>query len=113
MGDYKWQTNVVARFTRETISAIIAACGTGKTRAGIKLALAKMLPVIVIVPKNITRQWRDEILEVAGKEQKIWLYDAPTEHRNPEKYYKEFVEWLKPEANELETMEQRRRSHER
>jgi superfamily II DNA or RNA helicase len=94
MADYKWQIAAVVRFAREVIAAIIAACGTGKTRVGIRLAIAKALPVIVIVPKNISRQWRDDILEIAGSDQKVWLYDAPTEHKNPEKYAAEFKAWL-------------------
>jgi superfamily II DNA or RNA helicase len=105
MADYNWQSKAVVRFTRARISAIIAACGTGKTRVGIKLALDKLLPVVVIVPKNITRQWKDEILEIAGKDQKVWIYDAPTEHKNPAKYADEFLEWLKPMPGEIAAME--------
>jgi superfamily II DNA or RNA helicase len=105
MADYNWQQKAVTRFTKARISAIIAACGTGKTRVGIRLALAKMLPVIVIVPKNITNQWRDEILEVAGSDQKIWVYDKRTESKNSEKYAEAFVDWLKPGVDELGAME--------
>jgi superfamily II DNA or RNA helicase len=107
MADYKWQTDAVASFKDEKIAAVIAACGTGKTRVGIKLALAKMLPVVVIVPKNISRQWRDDILEVAGADQKVWLYDASAERRNPAKYFASFVEWLKPSTEELRAMQEK------
>jgi len=107
MEDYKWQLGALLRFTKSKIGAIIAACGTGKTRVGIKLGLAKLLPIIIITPKNISRQWRDDILEVAGKDQKVWLYDATTEHKNTEKYAKEFLEWCTPSEEEINAMEER------
>ena len=95
MKDYAWQIAAVLRFAKAVFFAIVAACGTGKTRAGIKIALVKNLPVIVITPKNISRQWRDDILEIAGPQESVWLYDKPTEHRNPDKYAYEFEKWLR------------------
>ncbi len=110
MADYKWQTNAVVRFGDKIIAAIVAACGTGKTRTGILLALYKRLPVIVITPKNISKQWRDDILEIAGKDQKVWLYNAPTEHKDPEAYKSAFLDWLEPEPGELEVTRMRRKA---
>lgn len=102
MGDYTWQTKAVARHTNDRISAIVAACGTGKTRTGIRLAVAKFvarhLPVIVIAPKHLTKQWRDDILEIDGPGEKVWIYDSGEARKNPEKYANEFNAWLKDEA---------------
>ena len=95
MGDYTWQVKVVARFFKEVISAVVAACGTGKTRAAIKIALKKNLPVIVIVPKNLTRQWRDDIHEIAGDDQDVWIYDVVEDHKRPDEYRKRFIAWAK------------------
>jgi superfamily II DNA or RNA helicase len=95
MGDYIWQQKAAARFSQSKIAAIIAGCGTGKTRATIRIALLKMLPVIVIAPKNVTRQWRDEILEVAGENEKVWVYDMPLEHKDFNAYHKKFAAWLR------------------
>ena len=107
MADYKWQVEAIKRFARERISAIIADCGTGKTRAGIRLALAKCLPVIIITPKNVTDEWVNEIRELVGEDEKVWVYDAPTEHKDPEGYRKRFIEWLRPSQDELDAMHKR------
>jgi superfamily II DNA or RNA helicase len=104
MGDYTWQVKAVERHVDDTISAIVAGCGTGKTRTGVKLAVAKFLrrhlPVIVIAPKNLTKQWRDDIHTIAGKDQKVWVYDTDVERKDPEKYAKEFLAWLKDGCDE-------------
>lgn len=106
MGDYTWQTKAVARHTDDRISAIVAACGTGKTRTGIKLAVAKFmrrhLPVIVIAPKNLMKQWRDDILEIAGPDEKIWLYYSDEERKDPVRYAERFNAWLKEEQGRME-----------
>lgn len=99
MGDYTWQVKAVERHTNDRISAIVAACGTGKTRTGIRLAVAKFmarhLPVIVIAPKNLVKQWRDDIHEIAGKDEKVWIYSSDDYRKNPERYEAEFTDWLK------------------
>ena len=98
MADYTWQKKAVERFTDERISAIVAACGTGKTRAGIRLAVTKFMrrhmPVIIIAPKRLTGQWSDAIHEIAGDDEKIWIYDAVEEHKNPAKYEDKLRKWL-------------------
>lgn len=103
MGDYTWQVKAVARHTDDRISAIVAACGTGKTRTGIRLAVAKFarkhLPVIVIAPKNLVKQWRDDIHEIAGEGEKVWIYDSGEARKHPEKYEAEFLAWLKDGSN--------------
>ena len=95
MADYNWQIKAITRFAKAKISAIVAACGTGKTRVNIKIAILKNLPVIVIAPKNLCKQWKEEIEAVAGPGQDIWVHDSSKEHRNPTKYYDEFKEFMK------------------
>ena len=96
MADYNWQVKAVARHAKEKISAIVAGCGAGKTRADIRIALAKKLPVIVIAPgETLCRQWKDDILEIAGPDQKVWLYRKKEETKEGPAYLKRFVEWLK------------------
>ena len=94
MADYAWQVKAVARFTKERIASIVAACGTGKTRAGIKLALEKGNPTIIIAPKNICRQWEDDILDIAGKDQQVWRYDRVQETKKKQAYVDEFTAWI-------------------
>lgn len=110
MADYQWQEKASNKFWRAAISAIIAACGTGKTRACIRLALRKMLPIIVIVPKNATRVWADEIREIVGPNEKIWIHDVVKETRNTEKYRAEFLAWLQPTKEDTIIAEARKRS---
>lgn len=96
MQDYNWQIKAVARHAQEKISAIVAGCGTGKTRATIRIAMAKMLPVIVIAPgETLCRQWKDDILEIAGPDQKVWLYRRKDEVKEGVKYYERFLEWIR------------------
>lgn len=111
MADYKWQEKALARYAKRKIVPIIAACGTGKTRALIKLALAKMLPVIIITPKNIIRDWVKELHEIAGDKIDIWVYDSAKVAKLGNAYYDEFSDWLKPKREELDAMERARKEH--
>lgn len=97
MGDYNWQKKAVERFTPAKISAIVADCGTGKTRTYIKLALAKNLPTIIIAPKNICKQIESDIHEIAGPGQQVWRYEQTVETKNRELYLDDFEAWLEEE----------------
>ena len=94
MGDYAWQVKAVDRFKSTVIAAIVAACGTGKTRAYIKLALAKNLPTIIIAPKNICRQIESDIHEIAGAGQEVWRYDQVEETKKKDAYLDNYYKWL-------------------
>jgi superfamily II DNA or RNA helicase len=92
---YSWQNTALARFARAIYFAIVADCGVGKTFAAIRIALAKKMPVIVIAPTHrLCEQWKNAILEDAGPDEDVWVYDKPTETKQGE-YYKEiFEKWL-------------------
>jgi superfamily II DNA or RNA helicase len=93
---YDWQNNAVARFVRAAYFAVVADCGVGKTLAAIRIALAKKMPVIVIAPTHrLCDQWKNDILRDAGPDEKVWVYDRPTETKQGDYYKESFEEWLK------------------
>jgi superfamily II DNA or RNA helicase len=93
---YNWQRSAVMRCVRAAYFAIVADCGCGKTLAAIKIALGKMLPVIVIAPgRRLCEQWKNDILENAGPDEDVWLYAKPEETKQGEYYKERFEEWLK------------------
>jgi superfamily II DNA or RNA helicase len=92
---WKWQIAAVARFGMEKIMSIVADCGTGKTFAAIMIALAKMMPVIVIAPGHmLCEQWRDDIKDVLGDDADVWVYSKPEETKQGEYYKERFEKWL-------------------
>jgi superfamily II DNA or RNA helicase len=92
---YEWQKEALARFARAAYFALVVDCGLGKTIAAIQIALAKKLPVLVIAPgNNLCKQWREEILRVAGPDEEVWVHNRSEETRGGERYRKELEQWL-------------------
>jgi superfamily II DNA or RNA helicase len=92
---YNWQNTAAARFVRAVYFAIVADCGCGKTLAAILIALAKKMPVIVIAPTHrLCEQWKNDILQDAGPDEDVWVYDKPTETKQGEYYREAFESWL-------------------
>ena len=76
MKDWTHQAKATKRFSPARFFALLFDCGTGKTRTAIKIALKKQKPVLVIAPKNLCRQWRDQIHEIAGKDEEVLVIRA-------------------------------------
>jgi superfamily II DNA or RNA helicase len=92
---YNWQDTAIARFVRAVYFSIVADCGCGKTLATILIALAKQMPVIVIAPTHrLCEQWKNDILQDAGPDEDVWVYDKPTETKQGEYYKEAFELWL-------------------
>jgi superfamily II DNA or RNA helicase len=92
---YKWQNTAVARFVRAAYFAIVADCGCGKTFAAIRIALAKQMPVIVIAPTHrLCEQWRGDVLQDAGPDESVWVYDRNEERKHGKQYQEAFEKWL-------------------
>jgi superfamily II DNA or RNA helicase len=92
---YSWQGTALARFARAAYFAIVADCGVGKTFAAMRIALAKKMPTIVIAPgHNLCRQWKDAILQDAGPDEEVWVYDKSVETKQGEHYKEAFEQWL-------------------
>jgi superfamily II DNA or RNA helicase len=95
MKEYNWQNNAFVQFVRAVFFALVVDCGCGKTFAGIKIALGKMLPVIIITPGHtLCEQWKEEILKIAGPDEDIWVYDRNEERKKGAYYEEEFSKWL-------------------
>jgi superfamily II DNA or RNA helicase len=93
---YKWQESAFMRCVRAIYFGIVADCGCGKTLAAIKIAVGKMMPVIVIAPGHrLCDQWKDAIIENAGPDEEIWLYAKPEEAKQGEGYKERFERWLR------------------
>ena len=77
-----WTHQALAIATYKAFSwfALLFDCGTGKTRTFIGVVEAKEdergeeLPVIVICPKNIIRQWKDAIETHSDHENTVFAY---------------------------------------
>jgi superfamily II DNA or RNA helicase len=92
---YNWQNTALARFVRAAYFAIVADCGCGKTLAAILIALEKKMPVIVIAPTHrLCEQWRNDILQNAGPNEEVWVYDRNEERKKGAYYDEEFSRWL-------------------
>jgi superfamily II DNA or RNA helicase len=92
---YNWQNTAVARFARAIYFALVVDCGCGKTFAAIRVALSKQMPVIVIAPTHrLCEQWKNDILQDAGPDEEVWVYDKPTETKQGEYYKEAFEQWL-------------------
>lgn len=78
--NWKHQDAAISLYKIFSWFALLFDCGTGKTRTFIGIAEAKEdargeeLPVIVICPKNIIRQWRDAIEEHSDHENEVFCY---------------------------------------
>jgi superfamily II DNA or RNA helicase len=92
---WHWQLAAKARYASKEITSLVVDCGCGKTLAAILIALAKMMPVIVIAPgHNLCEQWKDDIKETLGDDADVWVYSRPEETKQGEYYKERFEQWL-------------------
>jgi superfamily II DNA or RNA helicase len=76
--------------------ALNADCGCGKTFVGIKIALAKLLPTIIIAPGHqLCSQWQHDLEQHVGPDASVWVYDRNEERKHEADYREEFLRWLK------------------
>ena len=76
MKDWKHQEVAKKRFRKASFFGLLFDCGTGKTRTAIGIAEMKQLPVLVIAPKNLLKQWRAAIHDTLGKEEDVLVVKA-------------------------------------
>ncbi|MBP8993130.1 MAG: DEAD/DEAH box helicase family protein [Bacteroidales bacterium] len=92
---YEWQRKAIQEKTGKEFFMLNCACGLGKTFVFISIAKQYKEPKIIIAPKNITYQWKNELLSEGVPEEKIWLHEQTEQTKKKEKYLEEFVEWAK------------------
>lgn len=76
MKDWKHQEIAKKRFGHASFFGLLFDCGTGKTRTAINIAAEKQLPVLVIAPKNLLKQWRGAIKDTLGQEEDVVVVKA-------------------------------------
>lgn len=90
---YGYQKGIIERSVKRKMTMVEAACGTGKSLIAGQTAIGKGKPTIIITPKNITDDFREELIKDGVDPADIWVYDAGESHR--EGYYEEFEKWLR------------------
>ena len=89
------QDRAVERFTDAPYFGLLWDCGTGKTRAGIKIAEADEKQderVLVICPHILMSQWKDGIELNKEKDSEVFLYDsAKAKTKKGAKALEEFI----------------------
>lgn len=74
-------------------------CGLGKTLIACDVARRKkeagrISSTLVIAPKAITEQWKEELMETGVDEKDIFVFDRPTATKLGDEYTKQFLAWL-------------------
>jgi len=90
---YKWQIEAFNQFKDRQYGGLDASCGLGKTICLSDIAKHKKLPVIIIAPKTICGQWKNELMAEKIPECKIWVHDQQTMTKQGQIYKREFATW--------------------
>lgn len=90
---YGYQKGIIERSVKRKMTMVEAACGTGKSLIAGQTAIGKGKPTIIITPKNVTDDFRKELVADGVSPDDIWVYDAGESHKKD--YYEEFEKWLR------------------
>ena len=93
MKDWTHQAVAKKRFSPARFFGLLFDCGTGKTRTAINIAAEKQLPVLVIAPKNLLKQWRSAVIDTLGKEEDVVVVKASA--LKTKKFQRRLDEFLK------------------
>lgn len=72
----KHQSVAARRFLNQPYFGLIWDCGTGKTLGAFVVSYVKQLPTIIIAPKALTDQWKENLLSFGIPEKDIFVYDS-------------------------------------
>jgi hypothetical protein len=89
---FEYQKGIIERSIGRPYTMVNAACGTGKSLIASQTALGKGKPTLIITPKNIMDDFKDELIADGVPEEDIFVYDAAKSHKNG--YYEDFTHWL-------------------
>ena len=90
---YQWQKEAIAAKRDREFFMLNASCGLGKTYTFIEIIRYNKNPKIIIAPKNICPQWKDELMDEGIPEKDIWVFDQPTMSKRPVEYKQAFANW--------------------
>lgn len=89
---YDYQKGIIERSIQRPYTMVNAACGTGKSLIASQTALGKGKPTLIITPKNIMDDFKEELMADGVPEEDIFVYDAAKSHKD--NYYEDFSHWL-------------------
>jgi hypothetical protein len=90
---YDWQKKAIEDKTGKEFFMLNCSCGLGKTYTFIEIVRNSKQPKIIIAPKNICNQWKNELMDECIPEEKIWVFDQPVMSKNPIPYKQKFTYW--------------------
>jgi len=91
---YDWQNKAIATKKNKEFFMLNCCCGAGKTYTFIELIRDHNNAKIIIAPKNICNQWKQELMDEGIKTEKIWVYDQPEATKKPVLYKQLFTDWV-------------------
>lgn len=91
---YKWQKEAIKQKKNKEFFMLNCCCGSGKTYTFIEIVRDHSNAKLVIAPKNICEQWKDELIDEGIKAETIWVFDQPEMSKNPILYKQQFIDWL-------------------
>jgi superfamily II DNA or RNA helicase len=91
---YKWQQEAISSKKDKEFFMLNCCCGAGKTYTFIELIREHSNAKIIIAPKNICKQWKQELMDEGIDPRKIWVYDQPEASKKPVQYKQQFTNWV-------------------
>jgi len=91
---YKWQKKAIKEKKNKEFFMLNCSCGLGKTYTFIELIRDHKNAKIIIAPKNICEQWRNELIDEGIEPKSIWVYDQPEASKKPVEYKQRFTNWV-------------------
>lgn len=90
---YEWQKKAIKEKKNKEFFMLNCCCGSGKTYTFIEIIRDHKHPKIIIAPKNICNQWKNELMDEGIEEKDIWVFDQPTMSKKPVEYKQLFTDW--------------------
>jgi hypothetical protein len=91
---YEWQKQAIAKKTGKEFFMLNCSCGLGKTYTFIEIVRDHKNAKLIIAPKNICRQWKDELVDEGIDPEAIWVYDQPEASKKPVLYNQLLTDWI-------------------
>ena len=89
---YKYQKEIIERASARPYTMVQAACGTGESLISGQTAIRKGRPTLIITPKNIMDDFKDELIADGVPPEDIFVFDAVKSHKDG--YYEALTKWL-------------------
>ena len=96
---YKYQEGIIERSVEREYTMVQAACGTGKSLISAQTAIRKGRHTLIITPKNVMDDFKDELIADGVPEEDIFVYRAADSHKNG--YFEAIAKWLGNSLHEL------------